>query len=391
MAETTIEWADFTFNPWMGCTKVSPACANCYAERDFDHRYGKVKWGPNGTRVVTSDANWQKPLKWNRDAAERINRCNGSHDFIGDRCMKCGCDTNYRPARPRVFCASLADVFETWDGPILNSKGGVLLRSTDGMCIGNLNDDPRKRATMDDLRKQLFELIDATPYLDWLLLTKRPENIRRMWPDKQSMEAVFPGMAAPLGEPMRCFKTMSYRPNVWLGTTVENQEYADKRIPELLKCRDLSPVLFLSCEPMTGPIDLPGDVYCHYCEDACPDLETNVVECRMCDGTGIRHDTLDFEFDWVIAGGESGPDARPANPDWFRSLRDQCKAAGVPFLFKQWGAWSPYREDIHAVCVAADNHGFDDDSIVFRVGKKAAGRLLDGVEHNGFPKSLKEG
>ena len=85
MAETKIEWADYTFNPWMGCTKVSPACAHCYAERDFDHRYGKVKWGPSGTRVLTSDANWKKPIKWNREAE------------------KAG-------TRPRVFCASLAKV-----------------------------------------------------------------------------------------------------------------------------------------------------------------------------------------------------------------------------------------------------------------------------------------
>ena len=102
MAENSkIEWTDHTFNPWMGCTKVSPACTNCYAERDFDHRYKKVKWGPTGTRVVTSDANWRKPLKWNRDA-EGL------------------------PVRHRVFCASLADVFEDWDGEMLDHNGNRL-------------------------------------------------------------------------------------------------------------------------------------------------------------------------------------------------------------------------------------------------------------------------
>lgn len=298
MAENSkIEWTDHTFNPWMGCTKVSPACANCYAERDFDHRYGKVKWGNAGTRVLTSDANWKKPLQWNRDAEKSGNR-------------------------QRVFCASLADVFEDWQGPMLDSKGNAV------------------DASMNFLLHQLFWLIDGTPHLDWLLLTKRPENILRLWPDQTRRE------------------------NVWLGTSVENQEYADKRIRELLKCRDLSPVLFLSCEPVVGQINLPGDVACPYCEDGIPDPETGVVECSTCDGSGVRNDQLEFGFDWVITGGESGPNARPADPDWFRSLRDQCKTAGVPFHFKQWGEFDEHQN---------------------RVGKKNAGRLLDGEKHDGLP------
>lgn len=115
MAETKIEWADFTFNPWMGCQKVSPACEHCYAERDFDHRYKKVKWGPNGTRVVTSDANWRKPLGWNKVAAAEqqidlgvadLIKQQGRTDLAKDEAM-------LRNTRPRVFCASLADVFES--------------------------------------------------------------------------------------------------------------------------------------------------------------------------------------------------------------------------------------------------------------------------------------
>lgn len=276
MAENSkIEWTDHTFNPWMGCTKVSPACANCYAERDFDHRYGKVKWGNAGTRVLTSDANWKKPIQWNKDSEKSGNR-------------------------QRVFCASLADVFEDWQGPMLDSKGTAV------------------DASMNFLLHQLFWLIDGTPHLDWLLLTKRPENILRLWPDKTRRE------------------------NVWLGTSVENQEYADKRIPEILKCRHLSPVLFLSCEPVVGPVTIEHWMFDH-------------------DSPGVYSGP---SINWVITGGESGPNARPADPDWFRSIRDQCAANDVPFHFKQWGEFDEHQN---------------------RVGKKNAGRLLDGETHDGLP------
>lgn len=325
-----IEWTDHTFNPWIGCTKVSPACANCYAERDFDHRYGKVKWGLNGTRVVTSESNWRKPVQWNAEAAK-----NG--------------------VRERVFCASLADVFEDWDGPMLSSRGGRLYKvDSNPVRIADETDeafDPESGdwlLSMSDVRMRLFQLIEETPHLDWLLLTKRPENIRRMWPC---------GTCEATG---KCV----YRKNVWLGTSVESQEYAWRRIPELMKCRDLSPVLFLSCEPVVGPISLWPWAF-----KDCPNLAKVVTDptgllhecCSECQNTGASNKPA---IDWVIAGGESGPNARPAEPNWFRSLRDQCRQSGVAFHFKQWGE-------------------FDEDQN--RVGKKASGRLLDGVEWNHVP------
>jgi len=328
MAETKIEWADYTFNPWMGCTKVSPACAHCYAERDFDHRYNKVQWGPSGTRVLTSDANWKKPLKWNSEAAE-----NG--------------------VRYRVFCASLADVFEDWHGPIYNSSGRELWIDGRGPFVRGENYQGDGRLlTMDDVRRRLFELIDATPNLDWLILTKRPENIRRMWIDEK--------------KPWRATGKW-HRDNVWLGTSVENQEYADQRIPELLKCRDLSPVLFLSCEPLLGPVEFSNVTKR---SDAIQQLGK-----RALDG-----------IDWVIAGGESGPDARPSNPAWFRSLRDQCTAAKVPFHFKQWGEFGP---DETATPVQKNNAVYEvceHGERVYRVGKNNAGRVLDGELHDGLPR-----
>ncbi|XZE43794.1 phage Gp37/Gp68 family protein [Pirellulaceae bacterium SH467] len=297
MAENSkIEWTDHTFNPWLGCTKVSPACKFCYAERDMDHRYGKVKWGDKGTRIITSEENWRKPLRWNREAGEK-------------------------GIRYRVFCASLADVFEDWKGPIHNHRGEQI------------------DSTMDDIRRDLFELIDATPNLDWLLLTKRPERIRAKWhPFNWQTPSDVP-----------------HRPNVWLGTSVESSSCLS-RVDTLKASGGLAPVLFLSCEPLLG---------------ALPTLGEHI------DG-----------IDWVIAGGESGPEARPSNPDWFRSIRDQCEMHGVPFHFKQWGEWAPYGDLTYDRCKSVDTHAFDEEACVSRVGKHAAGRLLDGQLHNTFPKRI---
>lgn len=333
MAENSnIEWTDNTFNPIMGCTKVSPACKNCYAERDFDHRYGKVKWGPNGTRVLTSEANWKKPLKWNREA------------IAGPR--------------PRVFCASLADVFEDWDGPIINSDGRKMLVSYgdggkhiayEGQSIYPGGKDWCDM-NMDDVRRRLFELIDATPNLDWLLLTKRPENIVRMTPP------YFPGGYIPEAGSMN---QEHARQNLWLGTSVENKDYL-WRIDSLKAAGGLASVLFLSCEPLLGPLPTLGE---HL--------------------GGI---------DWVIAGGESGPDSRPSHPDWFRGIRDQCEAHSVPFHFKQWGEWLPIDHALPEHDGAPETHVWRDGPapddlpmLTLRVGKKAAGRLLDEETHDGLP------
>jgi len=355
MAEDSgISWTDNTFNPWMGCTKVSPACKFCYAERDMDHRHGKVAWGPNGTRVLTTTT-WPKPVRWNKDAAIMRKRI-------------------------RVFCASLADVFEEWDGPIVNATGEKLFWQTKGrwdLCLPkslakkNRSDAP---VTMSDIRVRLFNLIDATPNLDWLLLTKRPENILRMWPRKLEQPSD-DWCNRHLDSAGR--HRLLYRHNVWLGTSVESQEYADMRIPELLKCRDLAPVLFLSCEPLVGPVNLHPWL-CYMGDIAKPEQRYSE---RICKPSG--------SIDWVITGGESGPEARPNHPEWFRSLREQSKAAGVPFHFKQWGEWVP---GDHECVTFADNEVLpwhdkegSDTTPMCRVGKVRAGRMLDGVEHDAFP------
>jgi protein gp37 len=325
MAEATdIEWADSTFNPWMGCTKVSPACDHCYAETLMDRRYGKVKWGPHGERVRTAPSNWQNPRRWQRQAAA----------FFGEH-----------GRRRRVFCASLADVFD--------------------------NHVPAK------WRKDLWQLITECPDIDWLLLTKRPQNIARMLPAFWD----------------------EIRGRVWLGTSTENQDEADRRLPHLLAVTPRPAVFFASAEPLLGPIDF------RRVEGAFRQATSMLGAMR---NTGWHH----IGLSWIITGGESGPGARPTHPDWIRSIRLQCQASGVPFLFKQWGEWAPgescdgrqtrtesaatfYDEDwsnpgwhFQSISVGASEQMHrDEEPDVWRVGKKRAGRLLDGVTHDAFPEA----
>lgn len=344
MAETTgIEWADHTFNPWIGCTKVSPACDHCYAE-DWSKRFNGPAWGKERRR--TSAANWKQPLKWNREAA--------AFRSVHGRA-------------PMVFCASLADVFD--------------------------NQVP------DEWRTELWELIAQTPDLIWLVLTKRPQNIRKMLPEWRNVQTT------------RCFdqehieSVPSVCPNLWLGTTVENQAEADRRIPHLLSVPAAK--RFLSCEPLLGPVGLRTVAYVASDRGFVDALtgQTQHSETRALHPARYPDTT---RIDWVIAGGESGREARPSHPDWFRGLRDQCAAAGVPFLFKQWGEWivSPRR---NSLAVRAEGYvhpegqkapwpspeGFGEYGAaeleargfahMSRVGKKAAGRTLDGVIHDGRP------
>lgn len=460
MAESTnIIWADGTFNPWVGCSKVSEACRFCYAEADFDKRRGHAKWGPSGTRVITSDANWRKPLAWNKHAHEdymvwSVIACVGEAgttlELVGDslacrlsdaaigkaadRLLKRGCvelngahryfAMNY--TRPRIFCASLADVFEDWSGNFPDNPEGVhggvrcMVDSSGARLCTRVGVETARQwpdeagwrpFTMHDARDRLFRLIDATPNLDWLLLTKRPENIRSMWPRVvlriiQGEENADGSISFPMD--MFCMGA-TFRHNVWLGTSVENQEAADRRIPEVLRCADLCPVRFLSCEPLLGPVDLTRVVLLP--SDA-PDLGKPDVSIDCLRGWYAPLGDRRTRINWVIAGGESGVGARPCHPDWVRRLRDDCKAAGVAFLFKQWGEWLPFSqawtEELREACRAATVRG---DQTYFgaavgvnaegglkmigspgvnpvgihRVGKKAAGRLLDGRIHDAIP------
>jgi protein gp37 len=286
--KTKIEWADATFNPWIGCTRISGACDHCYAA-DLAARYGWVEWGKDRRR--TSPANWKKPLQWDAKAAK-----------TGER--------------PRVFCLSLGDWADV--------------------------EVPRQ------WRSDLLDLIDRCRNLDWLLLTKRHTVARKFLP------------ATPW-------------PHVRIGMTVEDEKAAAMRLPWLAALAHAGWPTFVSYEPALGPVDWR------------PWLERGAIG-------------------WFIGGGESGSEARPSHPDWFRAPRDDCAATDVPFLFKQWGAWATVydrdRDDPDwRTCPKASGpqerylniaggHGFHNERVVFvrRVGKRRAGRLLDGVEHNGFPR-----
>lgn len=217
---SSIAWTHHTFNPWLGCTKVSPGCKHCYAEK-YAQRFGRATWGPGQLRQKTKT--WREPRAWARAAAES-------------------------GVRPRVFCASLADVFDVEVPP--------------------------------EWRSELFALIAETPSLDWLLLTKRAEQLALMRPEG------------------------GWATQVWLGVTVESQEQAQRRIPLLLA--EQPSVRFLSMEPLLETVDLR------------PWLSRGV--------------------DWVIVGGESGDEARPFHLDWARDVVAQCREAGVPVFMKQLGA-----------------------------------------------------
>lgn len=265
-ANTKIQWCDFTFNPWWGCQRVSPGCEHCYAET-FAKRVGQKVWGPTSDRRLFGDKHWAEPLKWAATA-----RKDGT--------------------RPRVFCASMADVFED-------------------------------RRDLDDQRVRLWALIEATPELDWLLLTKRPENHKMV----------------PL-----TWRDGSARPgNLWLGTTCEggDEKLTDTRVRHLLSAPWPS-IRFISAEPLLGRgyLDRALLVCAHWKgEDGRkqapwePEDFTKVWwEPQALRGIGQK------TVDWVIVGGESGPGARPFDIRWAREIVAQCKAAKIPVFVKQLGS-----------------------------------------------------
>ncbi len=270
MGKTTeIAWCDHTFNPWWGCARVSPGCEHCYAE-SFAKRTGHAVWGVQAPRRTFSAEHWAEPLQWFRDAVAAN-------------------------VRRRVFCASMADVFES-------------------------------RPDLNDWRNGLWDVIwathgTATSGLDWLLLSKRPENFCRMLP-------------WTMGDgPHRRYGTTPWQ-NVWLGVTAENQEYANKRVP-LLRATPAA-VRFVSCEPLIGRVSLfgaPDDT-----GDPAVGWNATAVKTLTDYGTGVEYDVdLQAGIDWVIVGGESGPGARPFSVEWAFDLRRQCERAGIAFFMKQFG------------------------------------------------------
>jgi protein gp37 len=331
---TKIEWTHgprgelgYTFNGWIGCTEVSieatggGGCDNCYAREQDKYRHWTPEgWGAGRPRKRTSAKYWEQPLHWDAAAAA-----------AGER--------------RRVFCSSLADVFD--------------------------NEVP------EEWRAELFDLISRTPNLDWLLLTKRIGNANAMI--KGAISRLRLGGWKQMPWPWH---------NVWIGVTVVNQAEAHRDIPKLQLVH--ARLRFLSLEPLLGPIDLTDIRF--------PARGGGLHSLNALDKRALGRSVVE----WVIVGFESGADARPGHPDWARSLRDQCAANGVPFFFKQYGEWAAVESRpasqgalkgnlCHVVTPGKPDHYvavgmFEPKAFTLRrIGKKVAGRLLDGVEHSASP------
>lgn len=300
---SSIEWTEATWNPVTGCTKVSPGCDHCYAERIVERFHGKGSFAI----VTRSEDKLYAPLRWKRPR--------------------------------RIFVNSMSDLFH--------------------------DDVP------DSFIARVFAVMARTPQHTYQILTKRHGRMRSLLNQPKFAELV-QDLTDPTG-----LMSVWPLPNLWLGVSVESQQWADIRIPALLDTP--AAVRWLSMEPLLGPVDL------HYCAgvDA---IEKDWVG-GPSGGSGAPHPFID----WVVVGGESGPGARPMHADWARSLRDQCTAAGVPFFFKQWGEWAPNgwrgigntnpRERL--VGEPVDDLGHRE--VIERMGKKRAGRELDGRTWDEYP------
>lgn len=359
---SAISWTDSTFNPWEGCTKVCPACLHCYAEtRDKRHMIEPVDhWGPGAPRRLTGPDTWRKARRWDRQA-NRFVQCGACgrrekrrHDGIGLTCCTTpGClalpETEAIHTKRRVFTGSLCDVFDEEVSVEWFTDWLLLVLSCTNLIWLVLTKRPQNwRSRLEAARVRADQLADAPP--------KPNESERRFFAEREKYAALSLMISFWLaGDPPD---------NVAMGTTIGDQV----RIGRLELLRAIpARWRFLSCEPLLSHLRFPS-------------LE------------GIA---------WVIGGGESDPggNARPTHPAWGRSLRDQAKAAGLPFHWKQWGEWGPSpAECIRGVHTGGgiyllENGRFGNQgdwwdgraAAMDMVGKKAAGNLLDGRAWLEFP------
>ncbi|MDK1386327.1 phage Gp37/Gp68 family protein [Sinorhizobium sp. 8-89] len=358
---TKIEWTDATWNPITGCAVVSPGCTNCYAMKLAGTRLKNHTSRKGLTKDTKAGPVWTGEVRFNREWL----------------------DQPLRWTKPRmIFVCAHGDLFA--------------------------------EGVPDEWIDQVFAVMALSPQHTFQVLTKRPERMRDYLSSTDTYLRIL-GAADPLraarpelGDvPISDTRHMSHWPHVWLGVSVEDQKRADERIPILLDTP--AAVRWISAEPLLGPIDLKGlrefNPEGKPWVDALSGAVTSggVPRSRRECGMNVRTSWELPKLDWVVAGGESGPGARPMHPNWARELRDQCAAVGVPFLFKQWGEWTPgenverqrgvvdtaefINDTWHYVrenLANTDGH-IEDEPDLYRVGKKFAGRLLDGIEHNGFP------
>lgn len=329
--KTGIEWADATWNPVTGCTKVSEGCRHCYA-KTFTERFKGVDghYFESGFDVTLRPDKLAQPLRWTR-------------------------------AR-KIFVNSMSDLFH--------------------------QDVP------DEYIDEVFEVMAMAQNHTFMILTKRQARMLEWFKTVRSRRPI-QGQGVCTGGSPFCMAAYCKThdadvgycgspwplPNVWLGVSVENQQSADERIPLLLETP--AAVRFLSCEPLLGSVDLNHITL--QLSDA-PERGKPAISISALRGW-YGGDGAPAKIDWVIVGGESGNKARPMHPWWVQEVRDQCQAAGVPFFFKQWGEW----KETHALRCNEPGikgkpwHTFDPDTSVCRIGKQAAGRELDGKTWDEFP------
>lgn len=344
MQNSAIEWTDTTWNPVYGCTPVSDGCRNCYAAT-ISHRFSKVK----GPYFGLADFRQGRAV------------FNGTIRLREDKLTE---PLHWREPR-RVFVNSMSDLFH--------------------------------ESVPFEFVDKVFAIMALCPRHTFQVLTKRPERMAEYFRRVEegfttqlriglealgyTLDSHYENPESTVGVGVKLVKDGGLQcwplPNVWLGTSVEHQKAADERIPHLLRCP--AAVRFLSCEPLLGLVDLYWA--------AKPDRETSNISCRDVGDILIRG------IHWVIVGGESGRGARPMHPSWAHGLRDSCEMLGIPFFFKQWGEWCPsdQRLDLdHAFMksgsVLDTEPSLDSDTGSRRYGKKACGRMLDGMEWNEFPR-----
>ncbi|MEH6500133.1 DUF5131 family protein [Halopseudomonas aestusnigri] len=365
--KTGIEWTDATWNPIRGCSRVSEGCRNCYAEGVAKRFSGP---GMPYEGLIAKGGQW-----------------NGKVAVVGS-----AIGLPLRWVKPRrIFVNSMSDLFHD--------------------------------SVPFEVIAEIFAIMAVTTRHTYQILTKRPERmlaffewacdgedypykILDVWPPDLPWQPATGGR----GGYDNCGPGWPFQ-NIWLGVSVEDQATADQRIPLLLQAP--AAVRWISAEPLLGPVELPYvEFHCDLCGGTGQLARWPKGKCHQCGGLGHRPAiSTDPRFgtpltpmrsiSWVVVGGESGAKARPMHPDWAQSIRDQCVRAGVPFLFKQWGEWSPrgpstlgYEpvEGVPRVRLTdlgenGRDLGAEGDNQVWmqRIGKKAAGRLLDGVLHDGYP------
>lgn len=334
MSKSKIEWTERTWSPMTGCTKVSEGCRNCYAEREVETRWSKnpksVFFGRKFSDVRCHPDQLEKPLSWRKSQI--------------------------------VFVCPRADLFhESVPFEFIDQIFAV-------MALAN---------------QHTFQVLTKRPkrMLEWFSRTEFEDHNNGMREEiarwKGVIESGREGVLEPAWEgTILSAKSIPWPlPSIWLGVTVENQQAADERIPLLLQCP--AAVRWISVEPMVGAIDLRTiDIDGH--RQIFP--LSGTTDCEDSNGNPVSDIP---RIDWVVCGGESGKNARPMHPDWARSLRDQCTAADVPFMFKQWGefGFEPYplngMKPYESVTLG--------EHILFKCGKTRSSRLLDGVLHDEYP------